>query len=69
MIQHTLHDRRDRRRPIDNQLSLRTYYAPLHFLAARSLLGLRRHADAKVHLAALLEDKRTSTVTRREGRF
>lgn len=33
---------------------------PLHFLAARALLGLRKHREAKEHLAALLEDKRTS---------
>lgn len=33
---------------------------PLHFLAARALLGLQRHREAKEHLTALLDDKRTS---------
>ena len=32
----------------------------LHFLAARALLGLQRHREAKEHLANLVEDKRTS---------
>jgi predicted Zn-dependent protease len=32
----------------------------LHLLAARALLGLRRHREAKVHVSALLTDKRTS---------
>lgn len=34
----------------------------MHLLAARALLGLRRHQDAKVHLASLVEDKRTSGI-------
>lgn len=33
---------------------------PLHLLAARALLGLRRHREAKVHVTALLNDKRTT---------
>jgi predicted Zn-dependent protease len=33
---------------------------PLHLLAARALLGLSRPREAKVHLEALLEHKRTS---------
>jgi predicted Zn-dependent protease len=34
----------------------------LHLLAARALLGLQRHREAKVHLNALLDDKRTTGI-------